>query len=299
VGDSQLAYAELGKLLAHPRGYIFSCSITEKILSQIISYQMSGERGTNWSVTLNMKNVSRATCEGMINQAKLSNWGVQGQIEEGKEGTPHYQLLVKTPQVRFSAVKKMFPTGHIEKARNVKALEAYVHKDEGRLEEMKTIERKFVSFPEVRNKFFQWVIQEGHQHTGCYEKKLSLWDEFIGLSIEERIECDVVGVNPQYRSIIQRYWNSFVAVAWEDALIKDRQEYGEELCRQNERRQTDRQTVEIPVSPHDITNGRGEQEQNEEEHTEEDWEESGSEEDDNDTGSIGDGSESDSTVYIE
>jgi len=235
---------------------------------------MSGDRGTNWSVTLNMKNVSRATCESMINQAKLSNWGVQGQIEEGKEGTPHYQLLVKTPQVRFSAVKKMFPTGHIEKARNVKALEAYVHKDEGRLEEMKTIERKFVTFPEVRNKFFQWVVDEGYGDTGCYERKLSHWDEFIGLSIEERIECDVVGVNPQYRSIIQRYWTNFVRVALEDRLIRDSQEHGEELCRQNERRQTDRQTVEIPVSPYDITNGSGEQrEDHEEDNTEEDSEE--------------------------
>ena len=202
---------------------------------------MSGERGSYWSVTLNMKSVSRQRCEDMIEQAKQANWGVQGQIEEGKEGTPHYQLLVKTPQVRFSAVKRVFPTAHIEKARNVKALEAYVHKDEGRLELMKTIERKFVQFPEVRKKFFQWVVIEGHEQVSDYDRKLSLWDEFISLSIMERIECDVIGVNPQYRSIIQKYWNANVYVATQDieTSIDDRQ--------------TDRQTAQILVSDDSIT----------------------------------------------
>jgi hypothetical protein len=202
---------------------------------------MNSVRGTHWSVTLNMKNVSRKRCEEFIEQAKQANWGVQGQIEVGKEGTEHYQLLVKTPQVRLTAVKKIFATGHIEKARNVAALESYVHKEEGRIEEMKTIERKFVQFPEVRKKFFQWILEEEQQHTGCYERKLSLWDQFIGLSIEERIECDVIGVNPQYRSIIQRYWNNYVRVAQED-----RQIYVDRL---------DRQTVTIPVLDENITNG--------------------------------------------
>jgi len=203
------------------------------------------DRGTAWSVTLNMKTVSKERCEGMIDQARQANWGVQGQIEEGKEGTPHYQLLVKTPQVRFSAVKRIFPTAHIEKARNVKALEKYVHKEEGRLEGMKTIERKFVQFPEVRKKFFQWVIEEEHDQVSDYDRKLSIWDEFISLSIRERIECDVIGVNPQYRSIIQKYWLAYVDVAKED-----RQRYVDA-------RQTDSQTADIPVSPYDITNEQG------------------------------------------
>jgi len=198
------------------------------------------DRGTAWSVTLNMKNVSKQRCEDMIDQAKQSNWGVQGQIEEGKEGTPHYQLLVKTPQVRFSALRKVFPTGHIEKARNLKALELYVHKDEGRIETMKTIERKFVQFPEVRKKFFQWVIEEGYEQVSDYDRKLAIWDQFIGLSIRERIECDVIGVNPQYRSIIQKYWNDNVYVAQEDRQA-------------NIDRQTDRQTAEILVSDDCIT----------------------------------------------
>lgn len=207
---------------------------------------MNSIRGTHWSVTLNMKKVSRETCEAQIETARQANWGVQGQIEEGDEGTPHYQLLVKTPQVRMTAVKKIFYTAHIEKARNIAALETYVHKGEGRLEEMKTIERKFVQFPEIRKKFFQWVIEEGHEQVGDYDRKLSLWDEFISLSIMERVECDVVGVNPQYRSIIQKYWSANVFVAQEDR-------------QRSIDRQTDRQTAEINVAEDDITDALSEE----------------------------------------
>jgi len=211
---------------------------------------MNSVRGTHWSVTLNMKNISRERCEEQIEAARQANWGVQGQIEEGKEGTPHYQLLVKTPQVRATALKRVFPTAHIEKARNAKALELYVHKEEGRLEEIKTIERKFVQFPEIRKKFFQWVIEEGHEDTNGHDRKLALWDEFISLSIRERIECDVIGVNPQYRSIIDRYWEANVYIAFDD-----RQRYID--------RQTDRQTAEINVAE-DVINGEREQDEEEE-----------------------------------
>lgn len=243
------------------------------------------DRGTAWSVTLNMKNVSRERCEGMIEQAKNSNWGVRGQIEEGKEGTPHYQLLIRTPQVRFSAVKRVFPTAHIEKARNVKALESYVHKEEGRLEVMKTIERKFVQFPEVRKKFFQWVIEEGHEQVSDYDRKLSLWDEFISLSIRERIECDVIGVNPQYRSIIQKYWAANVDVAQEDKVSRNSHMYSELPDTSIDDRQTDRQTANILVSDDSITH-RDEAWYDREDLTklneEEDWEEQSSTQDETD-----------------
>ena len=187
------------------------------------------ERASNWSVTLNMKNISQERCEEFIEAAKGLGWGIEGQIEAGEEGTRHYQLLVKTPQIRFSAVKKVFPTAHIEKARNVAALKAYVHKDETRLEEFKTVENKFVQFKEVRDRFFEWIIATcgPEVETGEYER-MRLWDQFIGISITENIECDVIGVNPQYRSCIQRYWSSYV--------------------RRQIDRQTDRQTEESSES---------------------------------------------------
>jgi hypothetical protein len=170
-------------------------------------------------LTLNMKNISQERCEEFIETAKGLGWGIEGQIEEGEEGTRHYQLLVKTPQIRFSAVKKVFPTAHIEKARNIAASKLYVHKDDTRVGEFKTVENKFVQFKDIRDRFFDWIIStyyplevdaDGKEIQINDSDYMGIWDKFIGISITEGIECDVIGVNPQYRSCIQRYWKSYV-----------------------------------------------------------------------------------------
>lgn len=167
-------------------------------------------RANNWSLTMNMKNIPRERCEEYIGHARQLGWNVEGQIEQGEEGTHHYQLLVKTPQVRFSAIKKVFPTAHIEVARNVAALRNYVHKEDTRVEEIKQVENKFVSWKDVRDRFFEWIVDMGYSHLNRDDERMYRWDEFIGISIAEGIECDVIGVNPQYRSCIMKYWTSYV-----------------------------------------------------------------------------------------
>lgn len=195
-------------------------------------------RATAWSVTMNMKTIPRDRCEEYIGRARQNNWNVEGQIEQGEQGTQHYQLLVRTPQVRFSAVKKMFPTSHIEVCRNVSALRNYVHKEESRLEELKQVENKFVSWKDVRSKFFEWLLDyPGASDTEDQQKRIELWDEFIEYSIGEGIECDVIGVNPQYRSCIMKYWNGYFR----------RQIDSRQTNMSIDNRQTDRQEVSLPV----------------------------------------------------
>jgi len=87
------------------------------------------DRATCWSVTIN--NPTAADDE-YIAQAKQKGWRVDGQKEKGENGTVHYQLIVKTPQTRFAAMKKAFPRAHIEVARNGTALAKYVKKDKTR-----------------------------------------------------------------------------------------------------------------------------------------------------------------------
>lgn len=82
----------------------------------------------------------------------------------------------------------------------------------------------------VRNKFFEWLLREHDwdAHTRDTERRLELWDEFIGASIREGVECDLIGMNPQHRGCIAKYWTSYIA---------------KETSRQtDERRQIDRQT---------------------------------------------------------
>jgi len=84
-------------------------------------------RASCWSITIN-----NPTANDM-NVAMAPGWKITGQLEKGDEGTEHYQAMLTTPQVRFSAVKKVFPRAHIEIARNKAQLANYVHKDESRV----------------------------------------------------------------------------------------------------------------------------------------------------------------------
>jgi len=87
-------------------------------------------RASCWSLTINNPT---ADDEESLNLARQRGWRVDGQKEVGKEGTEHYQLILHTGQVRFSAVKKIFPRAHIEIARNPSALAQYVTKDDTRV----------------------------------------------------------------------------------------------------------------------------------------------------------------------
>lgn len=184
-----------------------------------------GTRATHWSVTINLKNVSHSTAEECIARARQRDWRVFGQLEQGDSGTEHYQLAVATPQVRFAAVKKVFPTAHIEVAKDWNALLAYCSKEETRVDTLKNVSTGYISWSQLRNMFFDHVREVHVEHVTDQEERTREWDIFIGLCIQRGFEVDVMGVNPQYRSCIQRYWVSYV------------------------RRQTDRQTESNVVVP--------------------------------------------------
>lgn len=94
------------------------------------------QKATHWSLVIN--NPTPADDEEII-QARAKGWRVEGQLEIGKEkGTPHYQLMLVTPGgQRWSAIRKHFTrAAKIEPARNKKALEQYVTKEDTRAGEL-------------------------------------------------------------------------------------------------------------------------------------------------------------------
>lgn len=121
---------------------------------------MADNRASCWSVTIN--NPTKADYEE-IDSARQRGWKVDGQVEKGAEGTYHLQLMVRTPQVRFAAVKKMFSRAHIEPARNVAALANYVGKEETRAAALPTGSNRYPSL----SKFWELVaIQMNHGRSG-------------------------------------------------------------------------------------------------------------------------------------
>lgn len=134
------------------------------------------DRASAWSVTIN--NPTKEDYDE-IDAARQKGWKVDGQLEKGAEGTPHLQLLVRTPQVRFSAVKKSFQRGHIEAARNVAALANYVSKEETRESQLPKGQDKYPSL----SRYWELLalkLNEGHR-TWTHDDKDAL-DAYVAES---------------------------------------------------------------------------------------------------------------------
>lgn len=186
---------------------------------------MAQDRATCWSITINNP---IAADEENINLARQKGWNVEGQLEKGENGTPHYQLMVRTPQVRFSAVKKAFPRSHIEVARNVAALKAYVHKEETRSGALVEDAARYPSL----SKFWQLVYEELDMQPvrpyelldseiyleGCFS--MARFDAAVRYLIQKGYHVETMGVNPQMRSCWKLYARS---ILYRVAVDKDRQ----------------------------------------------------------------------------
>lgn len=205
-------------------------------------------RSTNWSVTAfydTPNTPSKSTREFQIEDARRKGWIVSGQVEKCPDtGSLHFQLSVKTPQVRARALMDAFPHAEVQVARNPTALDNYVHKEETRVEELKKVSIA-ITWSNVCDKFFDWIYQSDVDElwkTRDYEKRLNLWDQFIDESIGHGIRCELIGVNPQYRSSIQKYWNGMCLQAQ-----GRRQDRHEDRTSVDNDRQTDSQEVSLPM----------------------------------------------------
>jgi len=191
------------------------------------------DRATCWSVTIN--NPISADDENIALAKQRSGWKIEGQLEQGENGTKHYQMMVKTPQIRFSQIKKAFPRAHIEIARNVKALSEYVQKEDTRVGAIPNSD-KYPTLSQLWVLYSDWHCQGyGPYCTTDEDERLAIFDQFISDHIELGYHVETMGVNPQIRSSVKKYINAI--------LIRS----------QNIRRQkTDRQT-EINSDVNDIT----------------------------------------------
>lgn len=227
------------------------------------------ERATCWSVVIN--NPIQADDEN-IATARQKGWKVEGQLERGTEGTPHYQLCVKTPQVRFSQVKAQFPRAHIDVARNVVALQRYVVKEETREAPLPTSQEAYPSQQKVWEWFGSYhytredLLDDYRVYTMKYMESgsskellnkheygqirlLGIFDEMIEQKIQEGYYVELIGVNPQIRSAVKNY--GFAIMERERVRREDAEKV---------HRQTDRQTDEKNISAVGITNASSKEE---------------------------------------
>jgi len=167
------------------------------------------ERATCWSVTINNP---IPPDEENIALARQKGWKVDGQLEKGAQGTLHYQLCVKTPQVRFSAVKKAFPRAHIEVARNAPALAAYVGKSETAVAPLPS---QSESYPSL-SKFWEliygcldlvWGSHPRFPGKDCdrFREPMRAFDIMVSQLIAEGYHVESIACNPLTRSMWKLY----------------------------------------------------------------------------------------------
>lgn len=186
----------------------------------------STQRATTWSVTINNPTEQD---EEQIALARQRGWKVDGQKEKGENGTPHYQLMVRTPQVRFSAVKKQFPRAHIEVARNVVALETYVHKEETRVGALPTSQDKYPSLSKYWDLILDYFTEQGKngfdyvamsdgevrffdedRNRLVKNNPLVLLDEATRHLIRKGYHVEGIATNPAVRSQWKMFWNELM-----------------------------------------------------------------------------------------
>lgn len=128
-----------------------------------------------------------------MNIARAKGWKVEGQVERGESGTQHLQLCLRTPQVRFSAVKGTFQRAHIEVARNVAALRNYVAKEETKESDLPEQDNKYPSL----SKMWELIFELFHTHDKEGWDECALYDgeiRFYRDADQERLLCDPLAV---------------------------------------------------------------------------------------------------------
>lgn len=170
------------------------------------------DRATCWSLTINNPTPEQYQITLPV------GWHLEGQLERGEQGTEHYQGMLRTPQVRFSAVKRIFPRAHIEAARNPTALKKYVHKEETRVASVESIPTLFEYQTIIADKWDQDEYNRRWQ-TAIEQIQLPMPDDVAMQYIDDLVAQDIesgrrgaefIAINPMWRSSWKRFWRSII-----------------------------------------------------------------------------------------
>ena len=176
---------------------------------------MTTQRGSCWSVTIN--NPTEQETQVQLHPG----WKLSGQLETGEEGTVHFQGMLRTPQVRFSAVKALFPRAHIEVARNPAALAVYVQKEETRTAEwtQKSAIPTIFQFQQIVADRWNYPLFLDDWRAATYNNTSKTIDEHALMwtdgIVEQLIEegqqgAEWIAINPMWRSSWKKFWRSII-----------------------------------------------------------------------------------------
>ena len=148
-------------------------------------------------------------------------WKLTGQYEQGDNGTRHFQGMLTTPQVRFSAVKKVYPRAHIEIARNKKALSQYVDKEETRVASFGGNDSPTIfQYQDMIADKWDWdtwateynievIVKDYNADYG--KAAMAYVDKMCGYEIANGAKgLEFISINPIWRSSWMKFWSSIL-----------------------------------------------------------------------------------------
>ena len=142
--------------------------------------------------------------------AFLQDWDWDGQMEVGELGTRHYQFYVNThKQVRFAALKKVFPMCHIEKTINRPKVEAYCKKLSTRQSQSQNSE--FENEKYTTKQFWEDLARIWPDFENLTEDEMENFDCATRCLIDLDIPCFMLAVQPQVRKAFQLYGTRIMA----------------------------------------------------------------------------------------
>ena len=185
------------------------------------------DRSNCWSITIFDESYSTAKLP--------AGWEIKGQKEMcPKTNKEHYQGMLTTPQVRFTAVKKVFPLAHIEKARKPTALAQYVKKEDTRLCSIPDRKSQIPTLWDYSEKIAHiWNDESFTSYCSDFEEHASLADKtktdiddlalrYVDSLISDEIRngsfgIEFIAINPMFRSAWKKFWRPMVARARKQA----------------------------------------------------------------------------------
>lgn len=185
-----------------------------------------------WSITINNPTDEDFQQWEILKDQKWVR-SVEGQMEQGENGTPHIQGMLRTLSVRFSQIKKALPRAHIEAARSPQALAKYVAKEDTRVSTIPTakvatqsdVQKRILKLTlerylelgheNVKDRFYEWLKNIKHSKLLRTEHVVQSPDYWIDLAVSELIEEGFYGIefvmsNPQVRSAFKNYFAAII-----------------------------------------------------------------------------------------
>jgi len=178
-------------------------------------------RSACWSITIN----NPTEDDLKFTLVETNGWKIEGQLEKGKEGTPHYQGMLDTPnKPEFKTVKRAFPRAHIEAARRRDLLKKYVNKEETRLATVAGVGRRMATMPEAALEVAKGLnilsiraeivdaIEKGESEHAVITRHVDAQIRKMMLA-EGNILYAFYAVNPNFISIFRKFYFTIYTIA--------------------------------------------------------------------------------------